>query len=143
MAHHSNNPCLCDSVPAWAANVTLPNAANTSLGMSCINAPLWCAPDLPAAWYADNAPLLALKAAAVGNSSQDALATWNVWRPACTSVNSTGTCAPCTWRDPVCGVVRAGDGVRLCNARFVSCRERRVVGIHLSHTVGDGGGSKG
>ena len=120
----------------------LPYAANTTLGMPCAAAPLWCTPELPATWYIDNAPLLALKALLQLNggnqtnqSNPDPLATWNVFRPACTSLSATGTCGPCDWRVMYCGGVRPADGVLTCNFRFVSCRDRRVVGIHLGKTV--------
>ena len=60
------------------------------------------------------------------------LASWTPHRPACTSSSTAGSCVPCGWSDLRCGVVRPSEGALLCNYRFVSCRDRRVVGLHLS-----------
>jgi hypothetical protein len=132
----SNNPCQCGPIPPWLDVAWAGGAANTSLGMDCENTPLQCSPVLPPDWYADNGPLLDLKARLAGpNADPNALYTWTQYRPACTSNYTTGTCAMCNWSDARCGVVRASDGALLCNYRFVTCRDRRVVGIHLGQKV--------
>lgn len=140
--HRRENMCLCGDVPPWLSNATWPNAANTSLGVPCDSAPLVCSPVLPPAWYADNGPLLELKAALAAGQNPDSLYSWTEYRPACTSVNATGDCGLCDWQD-ACGRVRAADGLLLCNYRFVTCRARRVVGIHLGKKVGDGSAGGG
>lgn len=142
----SENPCLCGSVPPWLEGAVwmAGSAYNTSLGMPCMDAPLFCSPVMPPEWYSDNAPLLALKSLLVnstngdgggGSFNTDPLYTWTQYRPACTSVNETGGCVPCDWSQRYCGVPRDLDGALTCNYRFISCRGRRVVGLHLSRTV--------
>ena len=133
----SNNLCLCGGLPPWLS-AGWAYAWNTSLYMPCDSAPYECSPVLPASWYLDNGPLLDLKAQ-LGVGQNYSLESWTPYRPACTSTNATGNCTACTWADSRCGVARASDGALLCNWRFVSCRSRRVVGLHFSNTVGCGG----
>jgi len=134
---HSDNWCICGDVPPWLSQAAWSNAWNTSLGTPCDSAPFECSPVLPLDWYIDNAPLLDLKAQLSGGQGDPyALYSWTQYRPACTSVAATGDCGVCDWADVKCGVVRAADGALLCNWRFVSCRGRRVVGLHLGKKVG-------
>lgn len=128
------NLCLCGDVPPWLSPIMW--SMNTSIGMLCANQPYECSPVLPTAWYQDNGPLLQLKVLLAPGQSTWALDTWTQYRPACTSTNSTGNCTACYYSDPQCGVPRASDGALLCNWRFISCRNRRVIGIHFGQQVG-------
>lgn len=134
----SNNPCVCGSVPLWLGGAAWQHAFNTSLGTPCDDAPLHCSPVLPPAWYSDNGPLLELKALLANDTNTynpDPLQSWTEYRPACTSTNATGDCVPCDWSQPRCGRPRVPDGALTCNYRFVSCRGRRVVGLHFGQRV--------
>jgi hypothetical protein len=121
-------------VPPWLG-LAWSYAGGTSLGIDCLDAPLQCSPLLPDDWYTDNGPLLDLKARLVAPTDPYALYSWTHYRPACTSNYTTGTCVMCDWSDHRCGVVRASDSALLCNYRFVTCRDRRVVGIHMGKRV--------
>ena len=111
----------------------------TSLGTPCSAWPPQGEPQKPPEWYVDNPALLALKEFILANvntpQAQYALDFWNQYRVPCTNELGVGTCELCDWQD-TCGVVRQSDMKRLCNYRFVSCRDRRVVGLHLGKKVG-------
>lgn len=154
--HPSNNFCLCGDTPPWLNGSTVNGTSNgtmsgngtgftfhangTNLGTPCATWPPQCDPVRPPLWYVDNPPLLALRdfilAANNNSQTQAALGFYNQYRVPCTNSNTTGTCDLCDWND-TCGAVRPSDSKLLCNYKLISCRDRRVVGVHLSREVGD------
>lgn len=86
----------------------------------------------------DAAQLLLLKAAAANSQTAQRLETWCSSVPPCTNSSTNASCAVCDDSMPadVCGRIRPDDGAQLCNWRYITCRDRRVVSIELTNKVG-------
>jgi hypothetical protein len=86
----------------------------------------------------DAEQMLLLKAAAANSQTTQRLDTWRGSVPPCTNSTISGSCVECDESVPadMCGKVRPGDGAQLCNWRYITCRERRVISINLANQVG-------
>eukprot|EP00879_Flechtneria_rotunda_P024754 GHRR01026261.1.p2 GENE.GHRR01026261.1~~GHRR01026261.1.p2 ORF type:complete len:257 (+),score=67.10 GHRR01026261.1:247-1017(+) len=77
---------------------------------------------------------MALKAAAAYLSTTQRLSTWKVTIPPCTNSSTNGDCALCDWSvpDSQCGGAKGPEGLQVyCNWRFVECRSKRVIALHM------------
>lgn len=151
----SGNPCLCGGVPVWmTASMVLPtstNSTNTTNSTNSLSSTLTilqpCSPvaDLlcgQSLWtpefLQDAEQMLLLKAAGANNQTTQRLDTWRGSVPPCTNSSINGSCIECDESMPgdMCGGVRPGGGAQLCNWRYITCRDRRVVSLNLANKVG-------
>jgi hypothetical protein len=86
----------------------------------------------------DGEQMLLLKAAAASSQTTQRFDTWRGSVPPCTNSSISGSCVECDESVPgdMCGQVRPGDGEQLCNWRFITCRDRRIVSVNLANKVG-------
>jgi hypothetical protein len=133
------NTCLCGSVPSWLAPRA--NTNSTSLGSNCTSTFPGCVPagGYDMEWYQDVSSLLPLVQAA---TSQSRFATWDpsTGPPCWNSVDGPagpGDCSVCgSYRsDAACGGPNPAGGLPLCGWKYVSCRNKRVVGLVFDQRV--------